>query len=309
MPESLPLGTTLPNFYNVRDVDAGPNGKIASYHIEGKPEDVSSFTINNLTGVITLISQLDYESKEKHEFLIFALDGGSPANVGSASVLIQVANVNEYSPKFVGLPYEFWVQERAFEGTSVGQVKAIDEDGNKIKYTISDGDIDFFQIEETNGRIFVKKALLSRTHYSFIVRATDDGVPQNFSLGVQVVVKIKDINDFPPVFTSNNYHGNVIEKKESDKVIVKVEAIDKDLQNNTVTYSIVGGNEDGIFMIDELNGQIKIISGQGTKIDYDYKKQYGLLVQAIDSHETPLYALSMVTIDVQDTSKNIFWLF
>ena len=138
------------------------------------------------------------------------------------------------------------------------------------------------------------------------MRATDDGVPQNFSLGVQVVVKIKDINDFPPVFTSNNYHGNVIEKKESDKVIVKVEAIDKDLQNNTVTYSIVGGNEDGIFMIDELNGQIRIIPGQGTKIDYDYKKQYTLLVQAIDSHETPLYALSMVTIDVQDTSKNLF---
>lgn len=249
------------------------------------------------------MSALDFETKDKHEFGIIAIDGGSPPNIGASTVVVNVANINEYSPKFVGLPYEFLVQEKAFEGTSVGQIRAVDEDGNVIKYTISGGDTDLFSIEEDTGRIFVRKPLTSRTQYTFIARATDDGVPQNFSLGVQVIVRVRESNDYPPVFTSSNYHGVVVEKKDSDKVVVKVEAVDKDLQNNTVTYSLVGGNEDNIFTIDTQSGEIKIINGMGAKIDYDLKKQYALLVQATDSHQTSLYGLTMVVVDVQDTSQ------
>ena len=287
----------------MNDLDSGANGRIVGYYLNTSQEEAHIFAINNITGVITLISALDFEIKDKHEFGIIAVDGGSPPNIGTATVVINVANINEFSPKFVGLPYEFLVQEKAFEGTSVGQIRAVDDDGNAIKYTISDGDTDLFYIEEDTGRIFVRKPLISRTQYTFIARATDDGVPQNFSLGVQVIVKVRESNDYPPVFTSSNYHGVVVEKKNTDKVVVKVEAVDKDLQNNTVTYSLVGGNEDNIFNIDPRSGEIKINNGMGAKIDYDSKKQYALLVQAMDSHQTSLYGLAMVVIDVQDTSE------
>ncbi|XP_054156169.1 protocadherin Fat 4-like isoform X2 [Oppia nitens] len=304
LPESLPSGTTFPAFYRVSDLDAGLNGKIVGYYLNTTVEEHQLFAINNQTGVITLLAALDSETRDKHEFGIIAVDGGQPPNIGTATVVVNVANINEYSPKFVGLPYEFLVQEKAFEGTSVGQVRAIDEDGNAIKYSVSDGDTDFFYIEEDSGRLFVKKPLISRTQYTFIVRATDDGVPQNFSLGVQVIVKVRESNDYPPVFTSSNYHGVVVEKRESDKVVVKVEAIDKDLQNNSVSYSMVGGNEDGVFVINGHNGEIKIVPGMGPKLNYDNKKQYSLLVQATDSHITQLYGLAMVVIDVQDTNDH-----
>ena len=303
LPESIPPGTTFPSFYRVNDLDSGANGRIVGYYLNTSQEEAQIFAINNITGVITLISSLDFETKDKHEFGIIAVDGGSPPSIGTATVMINVANINEFSPKFVGLPYEFLVQEKAFEGTSVGQIRAIDDDGNAIKYAISDGDTDLFYIEEDTGRIFVRKPLISRTQYTFIARATDDGVPQNFSLGVQVIVKVRESNDYPPVFTSSNYHGVVVEKKETDKTVVKIEAVDKDLQNNTVTYSLVGGNEDNIFTIDTRSGEIKINSGMGTKIDYDSKRQYALLVQAMDSHQTSLYGLAMVVVDVQDTSQ------
>ncbi|RWS16902.1 protocadherin Fat 4-like protein, partial [Dinothrombium tinctorium] len=304
LPESLPPGTTFPSFYKTKDIDDGENGKIASYHLNGTAKEMELFSINNVTGSITLIGSLDYEKQKKHEFEIIALDGGNPPNIGVALVVIHVTNINEHSPKFVGLPFEFWVQENAIEGTSIGVIKAIDDDGNNIKYSIADGDTDFFYIEEDTGRIFVRKSLISRTHYTFIARATDDGVPQNYSLGVQVVVRVKEANDFPPIFTSNNYHGSVIEKQESDRVIVRVEAVDKDLQNNTVTYSIVSGNEDNIFTIDTNSGEIRVLRGQGLKIDFDLKKQFVLLIQATDSHKTPLYGLTMVVIDVQDTNDH-----
>ena len=111
LPESLPPGTTFPSFYRTKDIDAGPNGKISSYHLNGTDAELSLFAINNKTGSITLTSTLDFEKQTRHEFMIIALDGGQPPNIGSATVVIQVTNINEYSPKFVGLPYEFVVQE------------------------------------------------------------------------------------------------------------------------------------------------------------------------------------------------------
>lgn len=309
MPENLPAGTTIPSFFKVQDVDSGINGRIAGYYINGSKDELDIFNMNNVTGTITLKNSLDYERQSVHKFEILAIDGGQPQPlVGSAQVLIQVSNINEYSPKFINLPYEYQIQENAVPGTQVGQVKAIDQDGNKILYSMSDGDTEFFSIESQSGKIYVSRQLIPRTQYTFIVRATDDGQPQNYSLGVQVVIKVRDTNDFAPVFTTNSYIGNVIEKQtrssSGSTSLIRVEALDKDLQNNTVTYSIISGNEDSIFSIDKKTGDIKVAPNQASKLDYDKRKQYTLLIQAQDSHETPLYGLTMVQIDVLDVNDH-----
>lgn len=309
MPENLPAGTTIPTFFKVQDVDSGVNGRIAGYYINGSREELDIFHINNVTGTITLKNSLDYERQSVHKFDILAVDGGQPQPlIGSTQVIIQVANINEFSPKFINLPYEYQMQENAVPGTQVGQVKAIDQDGNQIVYSMSDGDTDFFAIESQTGKIYVSRQLVPRTQYSFIVRATDDGQPQNYSLGVQVVIKVRDTNDFAPVFTANSYLGSVVEKQtrsgSGSPVLVKVEAIDKDLQNNTVAYSIISGNEENIFSIDRRSGEIRVAANQAHKLDHDKRKQYTLLVQAQDSHETPLFGLTMVQLDVLDVNDH-----
>ncbi|OTF81020.1 protocadherin Fat 4-like protein, partial [Euroglyphus maynei] len=308
LPESLPPGTSLPPFFRITDNDSGPNGKISYFRIEGTELDTSYFVINQTTGLIMLNKPLDYESRNQLEFDLIAADGGQEPRWSSAKVNIYVANINEFSPKFIGLPYEFYVQEKAVEGTNVGQVKAIDDDGNNVYYSIHDEDHTYFTIESDSGRIYVRKPLDGKTQYTFVVRATDDGLPQNFSLGVQIIVRVQESNDYPPVFTSNNYFGTVLEYNDEDilqesKPIIQVKAVDKDLQNNTITYSIVGGNDNELFIINEQNGQIRINDGKWSLIDYDKQKQFSLLVQAKDSHQTPLVGLTIVTIDVKDISK------
>lgn len=310
MPENLPSGTTIPTFFKVHDLDSGLNGRLASFHLNGSREEMDIFHINNVTGTITLKTSLDYERQSVHRFEILALDGGQPQPlVGSAKVVIQVANINEYSPKFINLPYEYLLQENAVPGTQVGQVKATDQDGNKVMYSMSDGDTEFFSIEQTSGKIYVARQLVPRTQYSFVVRATDDGQPQNYSLGVQVVIKVRDTNDFAPVFAQNSYIGTVVEKQlgrpGAGQVLVKVEANDRDLQNNTLSYSIVSGNDDGIFQIDRKTGEIRVAGqAQAQRIDFDKRKQYTLLVQAQDSHETPLVGLTMVQLNVIDVNDH-----
>lgn len=111
--------------------------------------------------------------------------------------------------------------------------------------------------------------------------------------------------DFPPVFTANTYYGSVLERHESAEVVAQVKAIDKDLENNTITYSILSGNDDGFFNIDSNSGEIRIVNGKGVQLDFDVRKQFSLLVQAKDSHLTPLSGLTIVVIDVKDTSMFI----
>ncbi|XP_064457801.1 protocadherin Fat 3-like [Ornithodoros turicata] len=301
LPESLPVGTELPAFYEAKDNDAGRNGKIVQFAITGSED---KFFVNNVTGSLTLISELDYETSDTHEFVLSAVDGGTPPRTGSATIIISVQNINEYSPEFVGLPYNFYVAENAAKGTSVGQIHAQDQDGNRVVYAVSDGDAEYFGIEKDTGKLFVKKNLESRTEYAFVVTATDDGVPENHTLGVQVVVYVKEVNNYPPVFSHSSYKGSVLEKYATDRVIIKLSATDKDLQNNTITYDITSGNDDGTFMIDHQLGEIRVNPAAINLLDYDRKKQYVMLVQAKDSHNTPLFGLSMVTIDVLDSNDH-----
>ena len=82
-------------------------------------------------------------------------------------------------------------------------------------------------------------------------------------------------------------------------------AVDQDLQDNIVKYSIVSGNDEAIFHINEQTGDISILPGAGAKLDYDRKNQYVLLIKATDSSPTPLYSLAMVKILVRDTNDHV----
>lgn len=59
-------------------------------------------------------------------------------------------------------------------------------------------------------------------------------------------------------------------------------ATDKDLQNNTITYNITSGNDEGIFVIDHETGDIRVNPETINLLDYDRKKQFVMLVQAKD---------------------------
>lgn len=58
----------------------------------------------------------------------------------SATIVISVQNINEFTPQFEGLPYSLQVAENAAQGTSVGVIRASDRDGDKVTFTLAEGD-------------------------------------------------------------------------------------------------------------------------------------------------------------------------
>lgn len=79
LPESLPPGTELPAFYEAFDIDSGDNGRLVAFMINGSED---KFAVNNQTGGLVLISDLDYETQTSHEFVVLAVDGGTPPRTG-----------------------------------------------------------------------------------------------------------------------------------------------------------------------------------------------------------------------------------
>lgn len=74
--------------------------------------------------------------------------------------------------------------------------------------------------------------------------------PLYMCLYVQVVIRVDDVNDCDPTFTSSVYSVPVSENTPPGTRVTMVTARDCDLGNNgLVRYTIVGGNV-GVFSLD-----------------------------------------------------------
>jgi len=152
--------------------------------------------------------------------------------------------------------------------------------------------------------------------YDLRVSATDNGSPTPLTCYDDVVIRITNCNDNPPM--ADNIAFDVCENNsyviapQGNAVIVSPLAafvIGTDLDNrfdtvsNTppdqVTYSIIDGNIGSAFAIDPMTGQISI---QNVEIDRETRDQYTLTIQLVDTGTQCINAMLTST----STVRNIF---
>ena len=111
-------------------------------------------------------------------------------------------------------------------------------------------------------------------------------------------IEIADKNDNPPHFTQAIYKVNSIpENTEINRLVTEVKAVDKDTAS-LVTYSIVAGNSDDTFYIEEIKGEIKI----NKKLDYELITTYDLTVKAFDGLYEDYAHVEIFVENVNDNS-------
>lgn len=88
------------------------------------------FALNPTTGVITLssVGGLDFEEIEHFILTVSASDSGEPTLTATATVFINVINVNDNDPKIELAVYQAVVREDSQIGTSVVRIEASDAD-------------------------------------------------------------------------------------------------------------------------------------------------------------------------------------
>ncbi|XP_071612885.1 neural-cadherin-like isoform X2 [Heliangelus exortis] len=95
--ENMPVGTTVTTV-RAEDKDSGLNGNI-TYSIKSVSDPLKQFAIDQY-GHVTVANTLDCEVIQKYNLIVQASDQGTPAHTGSATVLIDLLDVNDNGPRF-----------------------------------------------------------------------------------------------------------------------------------------------------------------------------------------------------------------
>uniref|UniRef100_A0A8C8BG27 Protocadherin Fat 3 n=1 Tax=Otus sunia TaxID=257818 RepID=A0A8C8BG27_9STRI len=280
-----------------------PEGQGIIYIIvDGDP--YNQFNIDFDTGVLSVISPLDYEINSLFKLMVRASDALTGARA-EVTVDLIINDVNDNPPVFDQSAYNATLSEASLIGTPVLQVVATDadSDNNKIvQYQIVQdtfNSTDYFHIDSTSGLILTARMLDHELiqQCSLKVRATDNGFPP-LSSEVLVSISITDMNDNPPVFNQLIYESYVSELAPRGHFVTCVQASDADSSDfDRLEYSILSGNDRTSFIMDSKSGVITLSNHRKQRME----PMYSLNVSVSDGLFT-----STAQVHIQILGANLY---
>ncbi|KAM4702929.1 cadherin-23 [Rhinophrynus dorsalis] len=296
--ENVTVGTTVLRVL-ATDNDIGTFGKV-NYFFSDDPD---RFSLDQETGVITIIARLDYETTQRYTLTVIARDGGGEETTGR--VRINVLDVNDNVPTFQKESYLGAIRENEPSVVTVIKLRATDEDSapnNQITYSITEASAfrSFFEIavSEGYGVITVTRPLdyeqISNGVITLMVMAKDSGVP-SLNSTVPVSIEVFDENDNPPTFSRPSYVITVMENIMAGATVLFLNATDLDRSREygqeSIIYSLDGSPQ---FRINARSGEITTT----TLLDREAKSEYILIIRAVDGGVGPNQKIGIATVNI-----------
>ncbi|XP_011501552.1 PREDICTED: fat-like cadherin-related tumor suppressor homolog [Ceratosolen solmsi marchali] len=223
--------------------------------------------------VIYVVDELDYEKKKQYELTVRATDSVSGV-YAEVLVSILVLDVNDCPPEFSQDFYNISISEAALFGTELLRLIARDNDtgvNQEVRYAIErqtteelgDNSSDLFHVDPDEGIVYLKRSLdhENADSHHFTVVATDRGVP-SLSSTAHVWLSVVDMNDNPPRFEQPSYSCTLSEEAERGQFVTVLTASDPDALDVKLIYTIVGGNDQQTYSIDQSSGVVTLLNMQ-----------------------------------------------
>ncbi|RZC34665.1 Cadherin domain containing protein [Asbolus verrucosus] len=290
------------------DADLGSNGRISYAISEGNSEGKFGVFPD---GFLYVRQSLDREDKDYYSLSVTASDSGNPSRSSVVPVVIHVIDENDNSPEFTNTTFTFSIRENEPPDSFVGKLTASDHDigrNAELIFSLSNSQNDF-AIDPKNGfiktlHVFDREELVHSTGQNFMTleaAVTDNGSPR-LKDKVKVNVYVTDVNDNPPKFLRTPYKVQVSEGSSAGTQVIRLYTSDADEGlNGDVFYSILKGNEDGRFEIEEATGQIML----ARSLDRETISKYTLTVVARDAGlSKQLSSTTTVVVEVMDENDN-----
>lgn len=260
VPENEPIGSSILTV-EASDEDVGPNG-IVRYEISsgniGK-----EFNIHPISGVISILRSLDFDTIQEYRLNITAKDLGFKSKETTATLTIILTDINDNAPIFNQTRYVAYLSENSPINSFIYKVKAVDIDSPKnaiIKYNINNKQmLPLFHIDRNTGEIFSRDVFdyEEKTVYKLeIIAENPSSAMRNTT---EVIVHITGVNEYYPKFIQPVFHFDVSESAEVGTNVGVIQASDQDSGDDGIIYYLfVGSSNDKGFSINSQTGVIRV---------------------------------------------------
>jgi len=306
---------TVVALISVNDRDSGANKQVSLDIMPNLPFKIKSFR-NHYTVVTSAF--LDRETISSYNVTIIATDGGTPHLTSRMTFKVEVADVNDNSPRFEQTSYTVYMEENNAPGASLCVVKALDADTGenaRITYTVLNDNnhgipvASYVSIKPDTGEAFALRAFdfEKLREFHFQVKAQDNGVPP-ISRVATVYVYIMDQNDHVPKIVHPPANGTritetLMKNAEAGALVTKVLAWDGDAgQNAWLLYILEPTSVDvDLFKVHEHTGEIRTTR----RVLEDNATSFTLTVQVRDHGLPALTSTTTLHVHVMELPPKV----
>ncbi|XP_055406178.1 protocadherin alpha-10-like [Bubalus kerabau] len=316
IPEDAPLGTVT-TLITVTDRDVGSNAQVTCSLTPHVPFKLVS-TFKNYYSLV-LDSSLDREKVSEYALTLIAKDGGSPSLSATASVSVEVADVNDNAPAFAQPEYTVFVKENNPPGCHIFTVSARDADAQEnalVYYSLVERRVgeralsSYVSVHAESGKVYALQPLDHEELelLQFQVSARDAGMPPLGS-NVTLQVFVLDENDNAPALLPPGPGGGpsavsqvVSRSVDAGHVVAKVRAVDADSGYNAwLSYELqpAAGGSRSPFRVGLYTGEISTTRA----LDEADAPRQRLLVLVKDHGQPALTATATVLLSLEDSGQ------
>ncbi|XP_042547800.1 LOW QUALITY PROTEIN: protocadherin alpha-11-like [Dipodomys spectabilis] len=320
VPEDAQPSTVIA-LISVSDLDSGVNGQVTCSLTPDTPFKLVS-TFKNYYSLV-LDSALDRETTSDYELVVTARDGGSPPLWATASVSVEVADVNDNAPVFAQAEYTVFVKENNAPGSHIFTVWARDADAQenaRVSYSLVERRVgerslsSYVSVHAESGKVYALQPLDHEELelLQFQVSARDAGVP---ALGSNVTLQVfvLDENDNAPALLGPPGGGGgggggarsevLWRSVGAGHVVTKVRAVDADSGYNAwLSYELqpAAAGARSPFRVGLYTGEISTTRA----LDEADAARQRLLVLVKDHGEPALTATATVLVSLVDSGQS-----
>nr|XP_028594286.1 protocadherin alpha-3-like [Podarcis muralis] len=272
------------------------------------------FEVNVQNGILFVNSRIDREELcDRSAVCVIHLEALVDKPLKVFHVEVEITDINDNAPIFPVTEKQFTIAESSsrdsrfpLEGASDADISA----NSLLSYRLSTNphfSLETIENHERGASLFlVLNKPLDREEcaaHHLLLTAVDGGQPQ-LTGTVQLVIKVLDANDNPPVFNQSVYKVHLLENSENGLLVIKLNATDldegtnKEITYTSSTFSPANGKEK--FVLDQKTGEIHVKGN----LDFEEKNFYEIQVEAKDTGNPPLSGHCKVLIEVLDVNDN-----
>ena len=281
--------------YTVTSDDSADTSEGVTYSLKDG-NDAALFSIDEVSGEVTLAGKPDAETKALYTFVVVADDGVTTPT--EKTVTLAINDLDEVAPTITSAETATSLDENSGAGQVVYTVTSDDsaDISAGVTYDLSGTDATLFSINQTTGVVSLTgdPDAETKASYSFVVVA-DDGVTTPTEK--TVTLAINDLDEVAPIITSDATATSLDENSDAGQVVYTVTSDDSADISAGVTYSLKVANDAALFSIDEVSGEVTLTG----KPDAETKALYTFVVVADDGVTTPVE--KTVTLNINDLDE------